>query len=420
MITRPFTLGAETPGVKLFRDGTHRLVPPEATVERLLPVLRYAGITRIANVTGLDHIGLPVVVVCRPNSRSLSVSQGKGITLAAAKASGLMESLEGWSAEHITLPLKLGSDRELRRTHSMVDPATLPQLSVSRFHENLRILWIEGYDLIERAPIWVPYEMVHLDLTLPLPPGSGCFPMGSNGLASGNHILEAVAHGICEVIERDADTLWKLGGEPLERATRVDLAGVEDGACREVIAQFLRAGMLVAVWEMTSDTGVPVFQCTIIDRETNPLRPLYPSSGTGCHPAREIALLRALTEAAQSRLTRISSSRDDVPRSDYELTRNPDMLDRIRKSLSAQGAVRRFEDAPTVTYDTFEEDVQWLLQRLCAAGISRVIAVDLSEPALGISVVRVLIPGMEPKADSPGYVAGARALKHSVARTAEP
>jgi ribosomal protein S12 methylthiotransferase accessory factor YcaO len=31
----------------------------------LAPVM---GITRVANVTGLDSVGIPVVMVCRPNS----------------------------------------------------------------------------------------------------------------------------------------------------------------------------------------------------------------------------------------------------------------------------------------------------------------------------------------------------------------
>ena len=63
------------------------------------------GITRIANITGLDRLGIPVVMVCRPNSRSIAVSQGKGLTLDAAKASGLMESVETFHAESITRPL---------------------------------------------------------------------------------------------------------------------------------------------------------------------------------------------------------------------------------------------------------------------------------------------------------------------------
>ncbi len=61
---------------KGFRDGTHRVVPPGDTVARVRRFLPVMGITRVANVTGLDTVGIPVVMVCRPNSRSISVSHG--------------------------------------------------------------------------------------------------------------------------------------------------------------------------------------------------------------------------------------------------------------------------------------------------------------------------------------------------------
>ncbi|KYF86628.1 hypothetical protein BE20_00300 [Sorangium cellulosum] len=108
----PSTLGSPAP--KGYLAGTHRQVPPEETLRRVRRLMPVMGITRIANVTGLDNIGIPVVMVCRPNSRSLSVSQGKGLDLPTAQASGLMESVEAYHAERIDLPLKLASYEELR------------------------------------------------------------------------------------------------------------------------------------------------------------------------------------------------------------------------------------------------------------------------------------------------------------------
>src|SRR5947207_13818095 len=106
---------------KSYYRGTHRLVSPQHTIDKISGLLPVMGITRVANVTGLDHIGIPVVMVCRPNSRALAVAQGKGLTLAAAKASGVMESIEAYHAERITLPLKLASYEELCHTHRLVD-----------------------------------------------------------------------------------------------------------------------------------------------------------------------------------------------------------------------------------------------------------------------------------------------------------
>src|ERR1700687_982262 len=142
---------------KTFRAGTHRTLPPEETLLRGLRFAPIMGITRIANVTGLDTVGVPVVTVCRPNSRSVAVSQGKGLDLAAAKASGLMESVETYHAETITLPLRLASYEELRYSFRLADIEELPASSTGAFHANLRILWCEGRDLLNEESVFVPY-----------------------------------------------------------------------------------------------------------------------------------------------------------------------------------------------------------------------------------------------------------------------
>ncbi|WNG24791.1 hypothetical protein F0U62_12830 [Cystobacter fuscus] len=408
-MTTPLPPRPPAPVQKHFLAGTHRSVAPEQTVERVRPLLPVMGITRVANVTGLDAIGIPVVMVCRPNARSLSVSQGKGLSLDAARASGLMEAIELYHAETITLPLKLATRTELRFTHPLVDVDALPQLSVSPFHDDLRILWVEGWELMGGKPLWVPYEMVHTNYVLPLPPGSGAFVNSSNGLASGNHLLEAITHGICEVVERDATTLWYLGCEQTRRRTRVDLSTVDDAACLSVLEKYERAGIAVAVWETTTDVGLPSFLCTIADRTPDPLRLLYSSAGMGCHPSRGVALLRALTEAAQSRLTMIAGSRDDGGRGKYERTRDPETVRAVLAEMAEDGPSRDFRSIPTREHATVDEDLRWQLQRLYAAGIRQVAVVELTQRAFSIPVARVIIPGLETMHDVPGYVPGARA-----------
>src|ERR1700752_1277998 len=100
---------------------------------RIQPMLPVMGITRIGDVTGLDRIGIPVVVVTRPNSRSLAVSQGKGVTLDCARVSGVMESIEGWHAERIDLPLRLATPEEMRWAVSTVDLSGLPRDETSTY-----------------------------------------------------------------------------------------------------------------------------------------------------------------------------------------------------------------------------------------------------------------------------------------------
>ncbi len=393
---------------KTYRTGTHRTTAPEETIRRARRLAPIMGITRIANVTGLDTVGVPVVMVCRPNSRSIAVSQGKGLDLMAAKASGLMESIEAYHAETITLPLRYASFEDLCYSNRLVDVGRLPTISTSIFHPNLRLLWCEGRDLLNDEPVLVPHELVHTDYTWPQHAGSGCFPATSNGLASGNHQLEAISHAICEVVERDSATLWWLLDDSSRASKRLDLASVDDAACCQVIEQFQRAGLEVAAWETTSDVGIASFLCVAFTREDDPIRMLPPAAGFGCHPARSIALVRSLTEAAQTRLTQISGARDDVARDTYARHHYAGTIGRLRDQLDAPRP-RRFGDAPDFESDTVDGDVEWELGRLRAIGVRQVAMVDLTKYEFDLPVVRVIIPGLEGLHKVPGYVPGQRA-----------
>lgn len=354
------------------------------------------GITRVADVTGLDSVGIPVVMVCRPKSRSVAVSQGKGIDLESARASGLMECAELYHAETMTLPLRLASYEELRYEHAVIEIAELPHGNDSRFDPNLRLLWCEAYDLVSSESLLVPYELVHTDFTIPLPEGHGCFISGSNGLASGNNIAEAISHGLCEVIERDATTLWQLHGNDRISRGRVDLKTIADPLCNQLITQLQSAGLLVSVWEITTDIQIATFACYIMPPEGGLMWHAAVAEGFGCHPAREVALVRAITEAAQTRLTVISGARDDFDREDYNHWLDPDFARGLRRRLSEEPPPRDFAEVPTYTGDILEDDIRCQLGALAKAGIRRVAVIDLSKSLFGFSVVRVIVPGLEP------------------------
>ncbi len=395
---------------KGYRTGTDRTISPTETIARLKPFMAAMGITRVANITGLDCIGIPVVMVCRPNSRSLAVSQGKGLDLPAARASGLMESIEFYHAERIQQPLMLGSYAELRYGYRLVDVARLPRLRTSRFHHELPLLWIEGRDLLggDDAPVWLPYEMVQLNMTLPPPTGSGCFLGGSNGLASGNHLLEATSHAICEVVERDASTMFGLLDAEAQAARRIDLTTIDDAACCAILECYARANVAVAVWDMTSDVGIAAFLCQIVDQSEDPLRALYACGGMGCHPTRQIALLRALTEAAQERVALIAGTRDDLFRKGYERARSMDVV-RGQRAVTRERGVRDFRCTPNWEAETFDADVAWELERLQAVGIVEVLGTELTRPEFQVPVVHVTIPGLEGTSWLDEYSPGARA-----------
>lgn len=361
-----------------------------ALLARVKPSFGEMGITRIANVTGLDRVGIPVVSVSRPNSRSNAVSQGKGLNLDAAKISGVMESIETWCAEHIVRPVFFASAGELATQNRVVNTERLCRVAGSQISNDTRILWIAGREIVGGKDCLLPYELVHADFTLPRPPGSGYFLLSTNGLASGATMTQALQHGLCEVIERDAATLFSLNSRLLAER-RLDLESVDDIDCRATLAKLRNAGLAVGVWDITSDVGVAAFRCQIMEQSAGDHPVAIPAEGHGCHPKRAVALVKALVEAAQTRLTAISGARDDLGAGIYGAAGDPAGLERWRDSLNASNGRRLFSQVPT----SEEVSPDHVLSCLSAAGFDEVLTVDLSPPAEACAVVRVVVPGLE-------------------------
>ncbi len=364
------------------------------------------GITRLGNVTGLDRIGIPVAIAVRPNSRSVSVSQGKGLDLTQAMASALMEASEGFHAEEIG-ECRLAAYRGLAAAAAVVDPALLCSTG-NRFDPDTAIPWVEAYDLLQHEACWLPAEIVHADYTLPL---DGNFLAGSNGLASGNHPVEALGAAVCELVERDAVALWNARDIRGKAARALDIASIGDADCLDLLAKYGQAGIAVRVWDVTSDIGIAAFLCDIRDLSGGDPRRLRRAYGSGCHPDRGIALARALTEAAQTRLTYITGIRDDLMPEEYEESPDAEIVDALLDALCREATPLSFRDAPNFATDDLAEDLRAVLARLRAAGIERVAAVDLTRAEFEIPVVRVVIPGLEGDINHPAYTPGRRARR---------
>jgi ribosomal protein S12 methylthiotransferase accessory factor len=362
------------------RDGTHRTATLAATWRRFAPKARRAGITRIADITGLDTLGIPVFTAIRPMGKSLSTQQGKGLTPEAARISALMESLETYTAEQAR-PTVRGSYRALVKKRRVVDVRKLPR-AAKRLDLDATWRWIEGWDLTADEPILVPLESVTLDTTFTRPP---VFDISSNGLASGNALVEAIVHGLCEVLERDAEARWRrTGGD-----RRIVLDTIEDGACRALIERITRTGARVFVW----DLGGPIsaIGCAIVeDPHEIAWRPLGMYQGFGAHLVPEVAIARALTESAQTRLTYIAGGRDDFFPFDYERATDPEILLDVWERLAApcEEPVDCVE-LPRRATRGLGEDLEALVG-LC----DQVIAVDLTLPELGVPVAKVIVPGL--------------------------
>jgi YcaO-like protein with predicted kinase domain len=368
--------------------GTHRTRRPVDTVRDFGRLADVCGITRLADITGLDCLGVPVCAAIRPASKSLVVSLGKGLDRDAAMASALMEAIETWHAEKITPDVFGVTREELWRTGcNAADTAALPQAPDSTASTEPRS-WIRGRILATGQEILVPFETVSMDFTAN---ADTALLRSSNGLASGNHPDEALFHALCEVIERDGEALWRDSPD----FRRLDLHTVTDRNCQGLIKRIIQAKMQIAAWDITSDVGIPAYGCLILPSDDAPdWATIGVHDGFGCHLSPAVALARAITEAAQTRLTYISGSRDDVLPDDIAKANDPELARQVRIDLGKIEATEEFRPEPAVS-PSFTEDIAVITDALSTAGADDVICVDLTRPELGVPVVKVLVPGLE-------------------------
>lgn len=385
--------GQELRGDKGFWRGTQRSVPPEETLRRIRPVLRQAGITRLADITGLDRIGIPTTLAIRPNGRTLSNSSGKGFTLEAALASGAMEAIELHHAEECELSGFRAPYDEIPDRYARIPVDRLALARHAPFNARWPFNWTVGWDLLNQQEVAVPLGLIDMGRGAANLSELFAFQITSNGLASGNNMLEAINAGLFEVIERDAVTSHKVRwDETNEHPPVVKLETVEHPMVRELIDRLERAGIGLCLLDCAVDTNLPVYEAFLVDLVWQNVGMF---KGYGAHLDPEVAMIRAITEAVQGRVVYISGSRDDLFRHNEV---------HLRNDVNDRAAIRMFEKmVPTVdartrrseATPTFEGDTLAALHKLKAAGLDQVIVVDLSRPDFPVNVVKVIVPGLE-------------------------
>ena len=358
----------------------HRACAPEQTWERVQPHLAAAGITRVADVTRLDVIGVPVIQAIRPLSRNLSVSQGKGVSPMLARVSAVMESLELWHAERVDLHATAARIADVPLHY---DIASLDMLERNVLGSATVLHWVTGRGLRSGREVPVPREYLEIDHTAVDRWQPPLFLVTSNGLSSGNTRNEAILHGLYEVIERDA--LARLHDTASTTWRDVDPGSVDDDEATPLLDTMRRARCDVRIVDAAGPTGLPTFMAEIWS-------PSYPVwfGGAGCHLDREVALCRALTEAAQSRLTFISGARDDL--GDGVYTRVTDWS--APRAVRGGGEQVRFAQTPGTPTTGIDHDLGVVVAAVETVTGVEPFAVDLSRAAIGIPVVRVIAPGL--------------------------
>jgi ribosomal protein S12 methylthiotransferase accessory factor len=356
------------------------------------------GITRVTNTTWLDKIGIPVFASIRPDAveGSLCVSAGKGMHAAEAQVGAYMEAIEFAIAEYRNRNIEvfLSTPRNVAAQvgfdYDFVDFCPILGAPID---PDGSLVCVHAQDIASGKIFAVPAELIFSPFNENQ--GQRIFGTSTNGLSSGNTVDEASVHGIAEIVERDVQAFNFM--KNTSRLVRRDCA-VE--TLDPLFNRVEQAGLSAVVRYTPSVIGLPYFQGFIL--EPSDSAPIAISCGSGLHLCRDIAAVRGLAEAAQSRLSYIHGGRDDlIERFQYFSTDGReaelDAVARLRRDINNTRESRTYssiEDANPEIH-SIESALECLLRRLRSNGFSQVLRVVLSKNDSPLAVVKIVIPGME-------------------------
>ena len=370
--------------------GQARNVPLASTLAAAGAVAAAAGVTRVADFSGLDAIGLPIVQAVRPNGRSLSVTMGKGVTPRAATVSALLEAIEVDVAERVA---PAGQPRAIAEMGAAACAlwSTAPRgpLAIC-LDPTIPREWVNGIELATGRLTPLPFDLVSLDFTRETPPDT-C--RTSVGLASGNCPAEALAAAVGELVEHHLAATWRSRAFALRQRCEIDLASVDDPLVCRVLARIAGAGRSARLWSMAEGHPIAAFECVISEGPGSDTA-LPPVRGTACHPDRTVAALGAILEAAQSRAAMIGGAREDLTPAHYADGANQT----IRFALSMLGIVAAplaWSEVPSIIGAEPEAICAAILAVAGSLSPLPLLAVELPRPHPALHVAKAVAPGLE-------------------------
>jgi ribosomal protein S12 methylthiotransferase accessory factor len=348
------------------------------------------GISRVADLTGLDAVGLPVHTCVRALSETVSIHAGKGLEPAYSRCGAIMEAIEFHAAEHPTGPCRIARAIELPEEERLPLEDCFPTRS-SVVNELTPIAWEEALNIQNGAPKLVPSDLLWLVTRIKDQPLMHV-QMGSNGIASGGTVEDAILSGLYEIIERDAWTLNQFlldSGMLMTRSSLVSAPDKIETCIRKIEAADLR----LHLFDITTDFQVPVFSAILLDLSG---RCAGTFGGYGCHLNAEIAALRAITEAAQGRCCYISGARDDLFRRQFLLMKRMDQA-KLHELFNELPIGSPLSDYRTTSFPDVKSELRYLLRLIKGVGVSEVFVKEMGAYVKGaVHVVRVFSPQCEP------------------------
>jgi ribosomal protein S12 methylthiotransferase accessory factor len=370
-------------------DSSFRTVNPEQTIKNYEKKTKIAGITRISDITHLDSVGIPVFSAIRPTAQDggVSVYSGKGATKIQAKASAMMEGFERYSSEK----QDIDDERIIKEPYQKIEnPIELNSLNLPKIdYNNGKIEWIESAEINTGKKYHVPANSVfHPYISSSY---LRLFRSNTNGLASGNVLEESVLHGIFEVVERDSWSIFEL---TKLNNKEIELNDFKNPLINEMLEKFENSNIEIKLMDLTADVNIPTIAASSDDKLLKD--PALLTFGVGTHLNPEIAVMRALTEVAQSRVTQIHGTREDTTRANFMRKVGYERMKRINKHYFQHDDEKiNIKDIKDRSSKSLKNNIEIATKELKKASLDKVLFTNLTREEIGVNVVRVIIPKAE-------------------------
>ena len=353
-------------------------------------LLEKFGISRVAELTGLDSAWLPVYTCVRALSETVSIHAGKGLERDFSRAGALLEAIEFEVAEHPYGDWQIARVTDLKPgTYVPLDECFPTRSAV--VNDLTPLAWEEITNIQDGTKKLIPSDLIWLVTRIKYQ-SLMHVQMGSNGVASGGSIEDAILSGLYEIIERDAWTLNQYlldGGFLLNRCPLISMPPRIESCIRKIDA----ANLKLHLFDITNDYRIPVFSAILLDLSGACAGTF---GGYGCHLNAEIAALRAITEAAQARACYISGARDDLFRRQFLLMKRMDQH-KLHAMFQELPPARPLSDYRVLDFKDVRTELRYLLKLIRQFGVSDVYVKEMGSYLDNkVHVVRVISPQCEP------------------------
>ena len=193
-----------------------------------------------------------------------------------------------------------------------------------------------------------------------------------------------------EVVERDS---WSLFEAFKDEKAEVNCDNTENSYIKDLLKKFDDANVSLKLINLTSENDIATIGA--VSEDLSFKDPALLTLGIGTHLDPEIAVIRAITEVAQSRATQIHGTREDTTRANLLRETGYERMKRLNKHWFRESdSVIDLNDINDYSGDSFKEDIDVTMKLLEKSDVYDAYYVDLTRH-INIPVVRSIIPGME-------------------------